>query len=615
MLISEILHILPANLNWMVLFDLSSISQFADETVIKAMYHLPGTIDLSPYSHVVLANTGHFLAYSHQSALIEVASGKQWTRDTQSVKPLADRNSSSLYDRFVNQLALFSVDEADCLGLGETAPYSPVLLHIKIQAGLGHAQAVFDQEPSRKHYELLQAVGVTFLGGEQRGSYYLAQFQNRLPVHIHAGILSHFTRTGHCNLFFLQHGTIDPPLETGLIKAAETRITWARTQSLEGLMSLVQDVNSRYAKRQASGLSQAMICHPPRPQAPFPYGDLVPLGFVLKALNTAIHSTDSGNVQKTHQAVTQHLLNHRQDSLWAFHTDRLITATDSALILQGIQDSESVEALERFADGKEGYYPQLWSSDRQPGKMKVDESCRHWCQVDYATTCMIRALRQDAGLDPKTSTDYLAAGMANRSGLYFANPYLVDWVTACAIAEHETNLRQQLLKEVLASMNQDYSFGTYDPSLSTSLAILTMAALGFRGRTMRAAQLRLLTFMDKQGLFPSVIPFYSSLQIDPATPTLALLGLLMANATSQQSIKKIQEQHYGISLYEDVQQSISTALAYLALSESCVPTRQDLPTPSSPTEAHPRYRCATHCDYIAKFALPPYLATTALIHA
>lgn len=591
MLISEILHILPANLNWMVLFDLASIRQVTDESVIKAMYHLPGTIDLSPYSHVVLANIGHFLAYSDQSALIEVASGKHWTHD---------RNSTSLYDRFVDRLSLFAVDEAGCLGLGETAPYSPVLLHIKIQAGLGQAQAVFDQEPSQQHYELLQAVGVTFLGGEQRGSYYVAEFQNRLPVHIHAGILSHFTRTGHCNLFFLQHGTIDPPLEAGLLKAAETRIAWARTRSLEGLLSLLQDADAH-----------AMTCHPPRPQAPFPYGDLVPLGFVLKALNQA----DSVQAQESRQAITQHLLKHRQDLLWAFHTDRLITATDSALILQGIQDSESVEALERFADGQGGYYPQLWSRDRQPGKMKVDESCRHWCQADYATTCMIRALRREAGLDSKTSTSYLAAGIANRSGLYFANPYLVDWVTACAIAEHETDLRQHLLEEVLASMNQDYSFGTYDPSFSTSLAILTMAALGFRGRTMRAAQLRLLNFMDKQGQFPSVMPFYSSLQIDPATPPLTILGLLMVNAASthQKAIQKIQDHHYGISLYEDAQRSISTALAYLALSESCTPTRHDLR--SSSTEVHPRYRCATHCEYIAKFALPPYLATTALVHA
>jgi hypothetical protein len=607
MLVSEILHTLPAPLEWMVLFNLSAIRQLATEEIVRAMYHLPMDTDLNAYSHVVLSSAGRFLASADRSQLIEAVSGESYTRA---------EVDESLFDRFAQQLALFPVDEADCLGLGKLDDYAPVLLHIKIQAGIGHAQAIFDRSPSEKHYELLRAVGVNFLGGESKQGYYLAQFQNRLPIHIHAGILSHFSRTAHCNLFFLQHGTIDPPLEQGLLQAAAGRIAWARNLSIKAVTELAQA---------AEGESLAMICQSPPPNSPFPYGDLVPLGFLLKALNTAANSIETlapavaESALAARQGLSQFLLDRSQDNLWAFHSDRLVTATDSALILQGFNEPDAVESLELFADGQGGYYPQLWSPDKQPGKMVVDPSCQHWCQPDYATTCMVKALRQDAKLATKTPTDYLAAGMETRSGLYFANPYLVDWMLARAIGEDRSAapLQQQLLSEVLASRNDDYSFGKYDTALSTALGILIMAALGFRGRTMRAAQIRLLEFIDSQGRWPVTIPFYSSLQLDPDVPTQELVKLSMINAfgsktsiEQQRQVRNIHDRYYGISLYWDAHRCISTSLAVLALSEPCDPNRSDLPAQQA---SHPRYRCENHCDYIAKFALDPYL-TQVTIH-
>jgi hypothetical protein len=596
MLVSEILHALPASLEWMVLFNLSAIRQLADTATIRAMYHLEEEINLEPYSHVVLTSFGRFLALHNESKLIEPVSGKSWS-DKQ-IK-------SSLYERFASKIGLFPVDEADCLGLGEESPFSPVLLHIKIKSGYGEAQAIFERSPSLEHYELLQAVGVKFLGGETKGEYYLAQFQNRLPIHIHAGILSHFSRTAHCNLFFLQHGHIDPPLEAGLLKALTSRIGHARNKSLQALAKLA---------REAVEQPMAMTCQPPSPGESFSYGDLVPLGFILKALNAAESSVLENHpvILEARQTLSQFILSKRQANLWAFHTDRLITSTDSALILQGLNEPEAVEALELFADGQGGYYPQLWSSGKQPGKMLFDESCSHWCQPDYATTCLVKALRKDAKLETKTSTDYLAAGFENRSGLYFANPYLVDWVLARAISQDESAalLRQKLFAEILASMNKDYSFGIYDVGMSTALAILSMAALGFRNRTMQMAQLRLLEFIDSQGLLPTAIPFYSSLRIDHEIPTHILLGLLInqtATNTSnhqQKQIRKVQEQYHSISLYVDTHQMITTALAILALSQKCSSARQDLDLSSYKQEIHPRYQCRNHCDYIAKFALP-----------
>lgn len=600
MLVSEILHTLPAPLEWMVLFNLSAIRELADDATTRGMYHLPEAVDLERYSHVVLTSHGRFLALHSESKLIEPVSGKGWDRE---------QIKASLHERFSSRLALFPVDEADCLGLGEKSPFSPVLLHIKIKEGYGEAKAIFDQEPSEEHYELLRAVGVKFLGGEPKDSYYLARFQNRLPVHIHAGILSHFSRTGHCNLFFLQHGNIDPLLENGLLEASSGRVTWARNHSFKALAKLAQAA--------CLHSSMAMTCQPPPPSKPFPYGDLVPLGFVLKALNVAKETSPEAATLEARQALSKFLLSKRGGNLWAFHTDRLITSTDSALVLQGFNDPETVEALEQFADGQGGYYPQLWSADKQPGKMVFDESCRHWCQPDYATTCLVRALRQSGGLETKTSTDYLAAGFENRSGLYFANPYLVDWALACAISfdESAAQLRQKLLAEILASMNEDYSFGIYDLAMSTALAILSMAALGFRGRTMRVAQLRLLEFMDSNGLWPAATPFYSALRMEHEIPFRTLLGLLVIDSFApntpsnhQKQIRQVQGQYHGISLYIDTHQMIATALAALALSEKCSPAKRDLDSRRHKQETHPRYQCRNHSEYIAKFALPPYLS-------
>ncbi len=607
MLVSEILHTLPAPLEWMVLFNLSAIRELADDAIAREMYHLPAGMDLDPYTHVVLTSQGRFLAADNESKLIEPVSGKSWSRE---------QITASLHDRFSSQLALFPVDEADCLGLGEKSPLSPVLLHIKIKSGYGEAQAIFDREPSGENYELLRAVGVKFLGGESKEPYYLARFQNRLPVHIHAGILSHFRRTGHCNLFFLQHGNIDPLLEAGLIEASAGRVTWARDRSFKALAKLAQSA--------CLHSSIAMTCQPPLPDKPFSYGNLVPLGFVLRAFQAAAvilseraESSPSdkatcleAEILEARQVLSQFLVSKRQGNLWAFHTGRLITSTDSALVLQGFNDLEAVEALELFADGQGGYYPQLWSADKQPGKMVLDESCRHWCQSDYATTCLVTALRQAAGLETKTSTDYLAAGFENRSGLYFANPYLVDWALACAISKDESaaQLRQKLLAEILASMNEDYSFGVYDVAMSTALAILSMAALGFRGRTMRMVQLQLLEFIDSSGLWPVATPFYSTLRVERKIPFNTLLWLLTIPSNHQKQIRQVQGQYYGISLYMDSHQMIATALAALALSEKCSPATQDLDSRFRRKQYHPRYQCRNHSEYIAKFALPPFLS-------
>jgi hypothetical protein len=186
---------------------------------------------------------------------------------------------------------------------------------------------------------------------------------------------------------------------------------------------------------------------------------------------------------------------------------------------------------------------------------------------------------------------------------------MVDWALALALGEDETaaQLRRQLAAEILAGMNEDYSFGSYDVPLSTALAILALAALGHHDRTLRLAQLRLLEFVQPDGGWPEAIPFYSTLAIDDEmfTPN-ALVRLLFADTNRQ--IARVNGQYHAISLYLDSDRMISTAIATLALSEVARAEAYDRdPRAVARGAPHARYRCRDHRDYIATVALPPYI--------
>jgi hypothetical protein len=567
---TAILQQLPASLEWMVLFRLDAIRPLADDARIRAMYYLPDDLDLAPYSHVVLTSAGRLLGPKEGETLFLI--GIEGITES----PAPD---DSLYRRHRARLTVFPPDEADCVGFGMKGNLPPVLLHLTVREGYGEARAILRREPVREHYELLRAVGVEYLGGEHEGGYFVASFRNKLPVHLQAGALAHFSRTGNCNGFFLNHGEIDSELESGLMRASEDRTKAGFSRALAACALL--------AKR-ATTEPLAMTCQPPPPAAPFPYGDLVPLGFLLRALNLVPEGPLSG----ARHFVEQKLLAAQSSGLWAFHTGRLVTATDSVLILMGLAEPSSVESLERFADGSGGYYPQLWSETKEPGRMLRTEAVSHWCQTDFATTCLVRGLRASAGLDERTRLAYLEHNFANRAGLYFANPYLVDWALAGAIRRDEAAgaLKARLLDEVVASRNEDFSFGQYDVALSTSLAILTMGALGFRGRTMRMAQIRLIEMVGPSGVWPESTPFYSTLST--------------VRQTLRPQLVEVAGTVHELSLYYDTHRIIGTALAAEALGEPCSPELHDI---RAHGDAHPRYGCPNQAQYVAKFALPSYV--------
>jgi hypothetical protein len=605
---TDILSSLPAGIEWTVVFRLSTIQRWLADTEMKEMFRFPQCTDFSAASHVVLSSVGRFLASSEQTALLLLSAGQ--------LRP-APLPESTLLDRHRSLFEVFDANSADCLGFAANASGPPVLLHLEVKETHGEARAIFHREPSRRNYELLSAAGIEYIGGRSVSAGFLASFHHRMPIHLHAAHLASYERAGNCNRFFFNHGEIDTKIEAGLLEAARQRIIGAKATALNQALGL--------AHAAAKG-ELAMTCQPPPPREPFAYGDLVPLGFLLNALDPcragwhpaervalvpceqSSHSThDASPARQLREKLAaakqlrQKLTGAKQGDFWAFHTSRLVTATDSVLILQGLRDRHSIEALEHFSDGHDAYFPQLWGRAREPGRMAISTANAHWCQPDFATTCMVMALRAEAGLPALTPLSYIHGNFATRSGLFFANPYLVDWTLACAIASNEDAhpLNVRLRQEILAGMNPDYSFGRYDLGLSTSFAILALAALGCRHRLLCLAQTRLAEMIESPNrCLPESIPFYSTRRLSVQQQEDCAAQVIARDGGS-----------YGLWLYRDTHHTISTAAALMALDEASDPMQWDMDLRRG--DIHERYRCQTQAEYIAGFALPPYLGRDA----
>jgi predicted NAD/FAD-dependent oxidoreductase len=345
-----------------------------------------------------------------------------------------------------------------------------------------------------------------------------------------------------------------------------------------------------------------MTCIPPEPDLSYSFGDLVPLGFLVRALGLA---SDHPEAETLQERLSEYLNRHKQNSLWAFHRGHLVTSTDSALILLGLSDYDAVEALEIFHDGNSAYYPQLWSEIPRPDHMTAMDAYRHWCRADYGTSCFIRGLRRAHNLAPGTSAGYLTAGFERRSGLYFANPYLVDWALSMAISGDPEfrELRFRLLGEVMASRRDDGSFGNFDRLMSTALAVLTLTQLGYSGDFLVNSR----TYLEQSGMnlegIETARPFYSSEIIDDNPDSFQ--RILQLKALNGDNVCEIGKCYHAISYYEDTYDIICRSLVFLALREQPRPDSAQRKA-SVPSAVHPRYCCADQAEYIRCFALPPY---------
>ncbi len=367
----------------------------------------------------------------------------------------------------------------------------------------------------------------------------------------------------------------------------------------------------------------SLTCIPPLQFDPFPYGDLVPLGLLLLALRRA---AERGGPQaeacaRAQAAVETHLRSHRQGALWAYHRGGQVTSIDSALILLGIDDEAAVLAFEELRDPthpERGYVPQPWTTQGEPGKMPWHEAVRHWCQPDLTVACLVRFLRRRHGLGETAPLAMLEDGFEHRSGLYIANPYLVDWFYALAIGRDPegARLRHRLAGEILESVSSSGIFGGVvvgggvgggggDPVVSTAAAVLALAELGVP----RSAFAPAVAFLEREiesGTLAAACPFYSTRREDwDKLPVWEMLDAFAADDRKQ--LIRACDQAHTITFYEDRAGAVVLPLVTLAL--LAAETGLEGPAPVIPeAEAHGRYRCASPSEYVRVFALPPYLA-------
>jgi hypothetical protein len=359
----------------------------------------------------------------------------------------------------------------------------------------------------------------------------------------------------------------------------------------------------------------SLTCIPPLQFAPFPYGDLVPLGLLLLALGSSAErgGPAAGECASARKAVAAHLKSHRRGALWAYHRGGQVTSIDSALILLGLDDPDAVNALEELRAPGGGYVPQPWTTRGEPGKMPLHEAVRHWCQPDLTVACLVRYLRRRHGLGETVPLAALAAGFERRGGLYIANPYLVDWFYALALgaAPEGEGLRRRLAGEILASAGRDGTFAAFDPLLSTAAAVLALAALGVP-RPAYAAAVAFLEQAVLDGPDPApACPFYSTRREEwDRLPVWELLDAFAVDERKQ--LIRACGQPHSITFYEDRAGAVTTPLVALALlaaergGEDAHPAVMPAEA-ETPAAAHGRYRCGHPSEYVQAFALPPYL--------
>jgi len=586
MTLEQVLHRLPGHLEWMVVFDRARLCQWSDAAEQRAMFHLPADTALDRVSAVVLSSAGKCLV--RDGAL-------DW------LVAEAPTAQQSLAERYQQVLAPLSLAGVHCIGVGELPGHPPVAMRVVIdENGFGDGEAVFAEPPCGTGYGWLKAAGVDWLATEPLDIGCLVRFRNHLPTHLRNGALAGYSRTQHCNLFFLQHGRLDRSLDAGLRLAARARLRDGLPQLHARLCNAVETVC-------VSGV--AMHTRPPPGEAACAMGDLVPLGLAVAALRTA---GEGAAVQSALAAAERQLAAGCQAGLWPFQSGGLVTATDSALVLQGVDAPESLSALEWFrytADG--GYVPQLWGPTRTARRMAWAPDVALWCQPDLGTSALVSGLRLRAGLPPSLCAESLAAGWSQRGALYFANPYLLDWAIGTALAgapgATAADCRSRLAAELLASQHADHGFGRHDACLSSAFAIVTLHRLGWRGDALRLAQLNLLDrLLTPTAPAAAATPFYSALLCDLPPSRSPAQSVWRALADRHVNRAVIGGARYDLTFYEDTAGLVETAFACLALHCDPDAPTADVLAPDHTTAAHPRYACLSPSAYVAEHALKQY---------
>lgn len=571
-MVKYIVEKLPNNLEWMVMFRIRSIQRFADNQTIINMYFLNQDTPIDQYDFVILTSKGRFL-YKHKN--------KTFTHGETLLKHQFDRNG--LYEVYSEKFDLFDdIDRADSLATGVYPEYGQVVLHIHFDKNVAIAKSVFNHPPIEKYYDYLQAVGIKYISGKYIDDQFLATYENKLSKHISSGILADFSRTDNCNLFFFLHGNINSVLAEGLLQAGKKRMEFEKNK-------LSQELKKLAIKSMNTQLKMEVL--QPFGEPSFEMGDVVPKGFMYGAISQ--YFQDDSISKEYRESLEMDKLR----GLWSFEKDDLETSIDSAIVIMNTYDESATSLLKKFEDQKtKAYLPQTDAILPKEGDMQYVPEKDHWCQPDISISALILNLQKSHGLNVEDKLiQFVNQNFKKRSGLYFANPYFVDWLYAkgLSVSDATGDIKTQLKEEILCSVNNDFSLGTFDRVFSTACGILALQELGCDSNLIFALQLYVLNnYANPTESNP--IPFYSS---------------LITNTNQKGRTCIVNNKKLSIYLYKDLHKMMYLPIVAMSLN---IPTEVTIDIKKGlnnyvAMERSPRYACLSVEEYISEHSLTNYL--------
>ena len=582
----RLLHAIDARAGVAVAFHLPTVRTVATDDQVRGMYFLREDEDLNAIEAIAMAPGGAAMLMKDGSFRLPPRC------------PVSQPSQPSLLQSHAAELEALGDLGFLCIGIGQIPGLPPVALALDFQDGWARGAAIFSSAPRGPGLELLAAVGVRILKTQTADDgRVLLHLENRLEAHFDAARLSSYQRTGNCNGFFLTHGTATEGIEEGLMDASRVRIAAGRERLAKSVIELA-------SRSLDEGLALEMSA--PGQDSTKPYGDLVPLGFLGLALRTVMESNgpQSEAAGEVLDRLTAHLERHRASGFWGYSQGCIPTSTDTALVaLAGV--TPDLDQLERLRGPAGGFTPQRCSDSGEALTMKRTLATAHWEEEDVPTTALIEALRIDSGLAPTLDAKWFLARFQLWGGLYFTPPMLGLWSMArissrlgpweplepiasdedASTAEEaaaevtadradrsdqvdRSSLRKTILQMLDGHRNEDGGFGTFDPLLNNSLAILTLAELGVLDRAATIAQLQVLDAWERPDTVET--PFHSTLALPRATTIEEIVAQQQLPASAV-----LHEHVHQASTYEDPHRLIGAAVACLALHVDADPAVRD----------------------------------------
>ncbi|MHA1378169.1 MAG: hypothetical protein ACTSRG_07285 [Candidatus Helarchaeota archaeon] len=535
------LQFLPSSIKSITYFNIEKMRNFISDNTIRRMYFLPEFVNLDEIKSLIIFDSWNCTAEDLPYFLL---------KDGRVVKDgiTLEKKWPSLFTKILFELQIIIIPtELDVFGYIEKnnqKPRNNVFLFLTIDNnGMAEGYGVFKNLPNTQNYPILSAVGITFKGISNFLGRNYVHFRNYIYMHTEdSGNLTNFTRTGFCPEFFAQEGEIEGDLELSLRNVTRMRAMDAAEKGIQYINNdiILRNLSSDFPiliKNMTSGTNKRS-------------GNIAPYGSILKVLE--IYNSTNSTYNASTYKLKEWLINTQNHDLWGFHEGYIATSLDSSLVFEGLTNDTAINATQIFRTGTGGFIAQLNDSRYPYYSMDVIEENNFWMNEDFGTTAYCYYFLNSINKKNITTLNFLINNYENRSSMWIANPYYIDYITAKALFNQTgaSNLIQDLINKTLINRNSDGTWGNFDKVLSTSFAILTLSELNYSGIEVDIGKLKLVQMQNQNGSWDSSDLYFSA---------------LYKGKEGSPNNLCVNGGYYDLTLYEDIDQIVTSSWAVLAL--------------------------------------------------